>query len=107
MVSREPPVRDQRQVVLQLQPFSKQHLTTLACKSKPSRSHARKLCVSDADASGEIEIRASCRRPIDKLIAAELGISVRTVERHRASIMEKLRVRTLSKLIRTAVERNA
>ncbi|MBV9137251.1 MAG: response regulator transcription factor [Hyphomicrobiales bacterium] len=41
-----------------------------------------------------------------KLIAAELGISVRTVEHHRASIMEKLRVRTLSKLIRTAVERN-
>ncbi len=38
-----------------------------------------------------------------KLIAAALGISVRTVEHHRASIMEKLRVRTLSQLIRSAL----
>jgi two-component system response regulator FixJ len=38
-----------------------------------------------------------------KLIAAALGISIRTVEHHRASIMEKLRVRTLSQLIRSAL----
>jgi two-component system, LuxR family, response regulator FixJ len=41
-----------------------------------------------------------------KIIAAELGISVRTVEHHRASIMEKLGVRTLSQLIRTVLERS-
>ena len=40
-----------------------------------------------------------------KLIAAELGISVRTVEHHRASILEKLGVRTLSQLIRAVLER--
>ena len=41
-----------------------------------------------------------------KLIAAALGISVRTVEHHRASIMEKLRVRTLSQLIRSVLGRS-
>ncbi len=41
-----------------------------------------------------------------KLIAAELEISARTVEHHRASIMEKLRVRTLSQLIRSVLGRS-
>ena len=38
-----------------------------------------------------------------KLIAAQLGISVRTVEHHRAHIMEKVGARTLSQLIKTAL----
>jgi two-component system response regulator FixJ len=41
-----------------------------------------------------------------KIIAAELGISVRTVEHHRANIMEKLGVRTVSQLIRTVLKRS-
>jgi len=40
-----------------------------------------------------------------KIIASELEISVRTVEHHRARIMEKLGARTLSQLIRIALER--
>jgi FixJ family two-component response regulator len=36
----------------------------------------------------------------NKVIAARLGISVRTTEHHRAHIMEKLRARSLSHLIR-------
>lgn len=39
----------------------------------------------------------------NKAIAVELGISVRTVESHRASIMEKMKARTLVDLVLTAV----
>jgi two-component system response regulator FixJ len=46
----------------------------------------------------------SAGRP-NKVIASQLGISVRTVEHHRANIMEKLRARTLSQLIRGALGR--
>jgi len=37
---------------------------------------------------------------MNKVIAAELGISQRTVEIHRARVMEKLHVRSLAQLIR-------
>jgi len=40
-----------------------------------------------------------------KTIAAELGISPRTVEHHRARIMEKMRARTVPQLIRTVLGR--
>jgi two-component system response regulator FixJ len=40
-----------------------------------------------------------------KIIAADLGISPRTVEHHRARIMEKMRARSLSQLIRAALGR--
>ena len=39
----------------------------------------------------------------NKLAAHELGISPRTVEIHRARIMDKLRARSLSDLVRTAI----
>jgi FixJ family two-component response regulator len=39
----------------------------------------------------------------NKVIARRLGISFRTVEMHRSHILEKLEVRTLSELIRTAI----
>ena len=39
----------------------------------------------------------------NKVVAHQLGISPRTVEIHRASIMEKLRARNLSNVVRTAL----
>jgi two-component system, LuxR family, response regulator FixJ len=39
----------------------------------------------------------------NKVIATKLGISVRTVEHHRAHIMEKMEMRTLSHLIKAAL----
>lgn len=40
----------------------------------------------------------------NKVIAADLGISVRTVEGHRAKIMEKMQVRSLGQLVEMAVK---
>jgi len=42
----------------------------------------------------------------NKEVAARLGISPRTIDTHRAHIMEKLRVRTLSDLIHFAIRHN-
>ena len=39
----------------------------------------------------------------NKIIARHLGISLRTVELHRAHIIEKLQARSLSDLIRMAI----
>ncbi|MCR9142807.1 MAG: response regulator transcription factor [bacterium] len=48
-------------------------------------------------------LRLIARGNMNKEIAAELGISKRTVEFHRANIMEKLSLRNLSELVRFAV----
>jgi two-component system, LuxR family, response regulator FixJ len=42
----------------------------------------------------------------NKIIAAKLGISVRTTEHHRAHIMEKVQARSLSHLIRMVLATN-
>lgn len=41
---------------------------------------------------------------MNKVIAAELGISERTVEVHRGQVMKKLGVRTLAQLVRMKIE---
>lgn len=40
----------------------------------------------------------------NKVIAADLGVSQRTVEVHRAKVMEKLKVRSLADLVRLVLE---
>jgi len=39
----------------------------------------------------------------NKMIAARLGISQRTVETHRATIMKKLKARSIADLVRLAI----
>lgn len=39
---------------------------------------------------------------MNKVVAADLGLSIRTVELHRSRIMEKMRARTFSDLVRMA-----
>jgi two-component system response regulator FixJ len=39
----------------------------------------------------------------NKVIAAELGIGVRTIEAHRASVMTKMQAKSLSELVRMAL----
>lgn len=49
-------------------------------------------------------LRGIARGLTNKEIAAELGISHRTVETHRESLMRKLRIRTVAELTRFALE---
>lgn len=42
---------------------------------------------------------------LNKQIADDLGISIKTVEAHRANIMEKLNVNTVADLLRLALSR--
>jgi two-component system response regulator FixJ len=44
---------------------------------------------------------------MNKMIAADLGISERTVEVHRSHVMEKLNVRTLAQLVRIKIKYEA
>ncbi|ADJ28335.1 response regulator transcription factor [Nitrosococcus watsonii] len=44
---------------------------------------------------------------MNKHIAAELCISIRTVETHRANVMEKLKAKSLADIVRLAIFRNA
>lgn len=44
---------------------------------------------------------------MNKVVAADLGISERTVEVHRSHVMEKLGARTLAQLVRTKIEYEA
>ncbi len=39
----------------------------------------------------------------NKVIARKLGLSVKTIEKHRSSVMRKLHVRSVPKLVRLAM----
>jgi FixJ family two-component response regulator len=67
------------------------------------RDHARREVISAR--YGQLTVRerdvldAMVRGLANKLIADELGISVKTVEQHRGRVMEKMRVRSLADLL--------
>ena len=48
-----------------------------------------------------------CAGASNKVIAADFGISIRTVESHRARIMEKMKVRSLVDLVLLSVKLKA
>ena len=71
---------------------------TLRLKAQENEARLRQLTPREATIlEGIVDGHPS------KVIAAQLGISVRTVEHHRAHIMEKVGARTLSQLIKTAL----
>jgi len=64
-----------------------------------SRQHAMKLVQSLTPRECDVMQRV-VRGVMNKVIAADLGVSTRTVEIHRAHVMDKLQVRSLAELIR-------
>lgn len=84
-------------------PFNEQILldtiAQLTTEATPEFSNDHKLGLLSSLTNREYEItNLVCEGQKNKQIAAALGISVRTVENHRASIMKKLQVRTASQL---------
>jgi DNA-binding NarL/FixJ family response regulator len=68
-------------------------------------SHARaKLMVSSLTNREREVLGAVARGLLNKEIATEFGISIRTVEAHRESIMRKLRVRSAAAMTRLAID---
>jgi two-component system response regulator FixJ len=92
-------------------PFEKEAL--LASLEEGYRRLSRKEVTHDRKVDAAIRLHALTRRERDvldglaeglpnKTIAYELGISPRTVEIHRANLMTKLQVRSLSEALRLA-----
>jgi NO-binding membrane sensor protein with MHYT domain/DNA-binding CsgD family transcriptional regulator len=77
--------------------------TTLRAESRPRQQERP----PDALTAREVEIvRLLAKGKVNKEIAAMLGITVRTVETHRARIMLKLDVHSLAELIHYAIRNN-
>lgn len=92
-------------------PFEKQSLVAALdiARERLDRSHARSSRAEEAAArlkvltSREMDVLAGLVRGLpNKTIAYDLGISPRTVEIHRANLMDKLDVRSLSEVLRIA-----
>ncbi len=72
----------------------KQAMDRQAVKDRLARLSDREREVFERVADGEM----------NKMIAADLGISERTVEVHRGQVMKKLGVKTLAQLVRIKIE---
>jgi two-component system response regulator FixJ len=93
-------------------PFDDQHMLDSVAhalqigSAKRSRAGeaqaARDLLASLTPRENDVLVQLVKGQP-NKIVAHELGISPRTVEIHRASIMDKLKARNLSDVVRTAL----
>lgn len=78
-----------------------QTLQTLSQIPKPGANARNRLALLSPREREVMEMLIEGK--LNKVIAAELGISVRTVEAHRAKIMKKLEARSLSDVVRLAL----
>jgi FixJ family two-component response regulator len=93
-------------------PVASQQLLDLVQQALAQSRKQRDRALSTEEAVRRLETLTAREREIfdrivggesNKAIALDLGISIRTVESHRASIMQKLKARTLAELVRMAV----
>jgi FixJ family two-component response regulator len=70
--------------------------------------HARDVAVAEAKVSGLTPREQDVMRRVvagdaNKVIARKLDLSIKTIEKHRSSLMRKLRVRSVPELVRLAM----
>lgn len=94
-------------------PLSEEQLLTCIERAKASLKQQQQTTERQAEASGRIAKLTPREKDIfdrlalgmqNKMVALELDISPRTVELHRARIMEKLGAASLSDLVRLALQ---
>lgn len=88
---------DLRAVVVRMM----EQASTLADQAQAKRSHAEVLSRLTAREQQVLERIVAGR--LNKQIAGDLNISIKTVEAHRANIMEKLEVTTVADLMKIAL----
>ena len=93
-------------------PFTEDSLIAIVQNAIAYSQRAQGAWITRRDASARIERLTVREREVldllvmdhpNKVIAYEMGISPRTVEVHRARLMDKLQVRSLSELVRLAL----
>lgn len=93
-------------------PFADEHFLSVIEKAVASRAATFEAEQERREATERIASLSQREREVldglvdgkaNKMIAYDLGISVRTVEVYRANVMSKLRVKSLSELVRLAI----
>lgn len=93
-------------------PFTEQMILAAVGRALEIGQRKHKVGIEAADAEARLSPLSAREREVlhllvagkqNKVIAYELGISPRTVEIHRARVMEKTRARSLSELVRLAI----